>query len=121
MPNQSDQLGQLDQLDQSDNLNYAIEPNKYIEQLKNETDQEKKFNLLKKYFTESITKKLYQNMDLLYAMNVDFEQFKNMYVMISKDLFLNVLLAVDTLVTERKKYVLDTSKINITSSLVEID
>ena len=93
----------------SDNLNYAISPNLYLELVKDETNKEKRFLILKKYFTENITKNVYQNMDLLDASRADFEQFKKMYIMIAKDLFLNILLAVDTLVSERKCYELDIS------------
>jgi len=78
-------------------INYALEPNKYLEKIKNETDPIKKQIMLKKYFTERITKSLYQNMDLLHAMDADFDQFKKMYSMISKDLYINILLAVNTL------------------------
>jgi hypothetical protein len=95
-------------------INYALEPNTYLEQFKNERDHQKKQLALKKYFTERITKILYQNMDLLHATNADFEQFKRMYLMISKDLFVNVLFAVDTLVTENG--ISFTDNIDITES-----
>lgn len=102
------------------NFNYAIEPNKYLEKIKQETDKEIRFNILKKYFTENITKNIYQNMDLLHSTKTDFDQFKNMYIMIAKDLFLNILLAVDTLVAERQYYILDTSKVDICNNIVGI-
>lgn len=100
-----------------DDLNHALQPNIYLEEIKNETNREKRFNILKKYFTENITKNVYQNMDLLNTTQTDFNQFKNMYVMIAKDLFLNFLLAVDTLVAERQCYTLDTSKIDICNNI----
>lgn len=89
----------------NDDTNYALEPSSYLEQLKNEPDGEKKFKLLKKYFVEKITRGLYQNMDLLNTTQADFEKFKNMYLMIARDLFMNTLLAVDTLAPERGAHV----------------
>lgn len=97
----------------ADNINYALEPNIYLENLKKESDKEKRTNILKKYFSENITKNFYQNMDLLYAADANFDQFKNIYGMVAKNLFMNVLLAVDTLVAERKTYDLNKTKINI--------
>lgn len=82
------------------NTNYALYPNIYLDQLQTEPDRKKKFNILKKYFTETITKQLYQNMDLLHSTNMDYEQFKDIYLLIAKDLFMNVLLALDILATE---------------------
>jgi hypothetical protein len=84
----------------SNDLNYALEPNAYLEQIKNETDKEKRYQILKKYFTEKITRNLYQNMDLLYSTQVNVEQFQHIYTMVEKDLFMNILLAVDTLISE---------------------
>lgn len=78
-------------------INYALEPNRYLEKIKNESDPNKKQNELKKYFAERITKSLYQNMDLLYMVHIDSHQFKKIYSMIGKDLFINILLALDTL------------------------
>lgn len=101
----------FDQL-MADDLNYALEANSYLEEIKRETDKEKRFKLLKKYFTEKITRNLYQNMDLLYATDTDFEKFKSMYLMVAKDLFLNVLLAADTLISERGVYELDPTSMN---------
>lgn len=101
-----------------DELNYALLPNIYLEEVKKETNKEKRFNLLKKYFTEHITKNLYQNMDLLNATQIDFDQFKNMYVMIAKELFLNILLAVETLVNEKQHYRLDTSQIDVCNNIL---
>lgn len=83
-------------------LNNALIPDNYLQFVKNETDREKRFIILKKYFSENITKCLYQNMDLLNAIETDFEQFRNMYMMIAQNLFINLLLAVETLVTERQ-------------------
>lgn len=100
-----------------DELNYALEPNIYLEEIKKESDKEKRFKILKKYFTENITKTIYQNMDLLSASQANFDQFKNMYIMIAKDLFLNILLAVDTLVAERQCYKLDISQINVCDNI----
>jgi hypothetical protein len=94
-----------------DDINYALKPSFYLEQLKKETNKEKRFNMLKKYFTEKITQDLYQNMDLLFATTTDFEQFKKMYLMIARDLFMNTLLAVDTLVEEKGNYQLDLSSV----------
>jgi len=90
-----------------DNINHALEPNLYLELVKNETDKEKRFMILKKYFTENITRQLYQNMDLLHATDIEFEQFKNVYLLIAKDLFMNILLAADVLGSERQCYRLD--------------
>jgi len=94
-------------------INYALEPNQYLEQFRDEIVPEKKLIALKKYFTERITKNLYQNMDLLHATNADFEQFKKMYLMISKDLFINILFAADTIATENGFDISD----NITSQI----
>lgn len=91
----------------TDNINYALIPNCYLEEIKKETNREKRFNLLKKYFVEKITTNLYQNMDLLHSTQTDFEQFKKMYLMIGKDLFMNILLAIDSLLIERGTYELD--------------
>ncbi|XWV25217.1 putative ORFan [Tupanvirus deep ocean] len=104
-----------------DDINHALEPNKYLELVKNESDKEKRYNILKKYFTENITKNVYQNMDLLYSSQANFDQFKNMYVMIAKDLSLKVLLAVDTLVSERGSYQLDLSEINSYNNIFQPD
>jgi len=97
----------------NDNLNRALEPNVYLEEIKNETDKEKKFNILKKYFTENITKNIYQNMDLLNNTPSNFDQYKKTYTLIAKDLFFNILLAADTLINEKQVYELDISKVNI--------
>lgn len=105
----------------NDTLNYAIESNEYLEQVKNEIDQEKRFNLLKKYFTEKITKNLYHSMDLLNTAQTDFNQFKNMYILIAKDLFLNIILAADTLIGEKHSYHLNTSHIDICGDINDID
>lgn len=105
----------------NDTSNYAIETNKYLEQIKVETDKEKRFNLLKKYFTENITKNLYHNMDLLNTAQIDFDQFKNMYVLIAKDLFLNILLASDTLISEKHAYCLDTSQIDACDNIISLE
>lgn len=91
----------------NDSTNYAIESNVYLEAIKNEDDSEKKYMMLKKYFTEKITRNLYQNMDLLFATKTNMEEFAKMHKMISKDLQMNMLLAVDTLVDVRKIYKLD--------------
>lgn len=99
-------MSNFDQI-MTDNLNYALEPNSYLELVKNETDKNKRYHLLKKYFTENITKNFYQNMDLLNASQIGFEQFKNMYIMIAKDLTLKLLLAINILSSERESYDLD--------------
>jgi hypothetical protein len=84
---------------ENSSINYALEPNQYLEKMKNESDPIRKQMELKKYFTERITKSLYQNMDLLYTMRADSDQFRKTYSTVSKDLFINILLAVDTLST----------------------
>lgn len=103
-----------------DDTNYALEPNVYLEKIKNETNREKIFQILKKYFTENITKNLYQNMDLLNTTPTDFEQFKSLYVMIAKDMVMNTLLAVTILVKERNIYELNADNINVFNSIVGI-
>ena len=121
----------------TDDINYALEANIYLNKIQHETNKEKRFQILKKYFTEAITKNLYQNMDLLNSTLMsplftsknndnqadqaelkDFSQFKSMYVMIAKDLILNVLLAVNTLVTERGIYNLDSKNVGILSNII---
>lgn len=97
----------------TDNTNHAILSNEYLDFVKKETDKEKRFNILKKFFVQDITKNVYQNMDLLNALQTDFDKFNNMYTLIKKDLILKVLLAVDTLVSERQCYQIDLSEINI--------
>lgn len=90
-----------------DDLNYALESNKYLDETKKEADKEKRFNILKKYFVENITKNIYQNMDLLQTVQTDFDKFKHMYRMIGNSLFLNILFAVEVLTTEKKCYQID--------------
>lgn len=102
----------------ADDTNHALESNVYLDEIQKETDKEKRFQILKKYFTETITKNLYQNMDLLNASSTDFKQFKSMYIMIAKDLIINMLLAVNTLVSERGIYNLDPEDIDILSNIV---
>jgi hypothetical protein len=65
-------------------------------------NNEKNFGILKEYFTENICRDLYQSMDLLNSTQTDFDQYKNMYVTVAKDLVFKVLLAVNTLVAERQ-------------------
>lgn len=105
----------------NDTSNYAIETNEYLEQIKVEIDKEKRYNLLKKYFTENITKNFYHNMDLLNTAHTDFEQFKNMYILIAKDLFLNILLATDTLIGEKHSCHLNTSQIDICGDVIDVE
>lgn len=100
-----------------DNLNYALEPNKYLDEIKNEDDKEKRFNILKKYFVENITKNIYQNMDLLQTVQTNFDKFKHTHNVIGNDLFLNILFAIKILVAERQGYQIDISKINICENL----
>ena len=90
-----------------DDINHAIEQNTYLAQIESETDKEKRFNLLKKYFTEGITTNLYQKMDLLYSSQTEFANFKDMYFMVGKFMFMNILLATDTLVNTKGKYKLE--------------
>jgi hypothetical protein len=111
-------LKDLDQNHQKlieDNVNHAIEQNSYLAQMYKETDKEKRFRLLKKYFTENITSNLYQKMDLLYSSEADFDHFKDMYFMVGKFLFMNILLATDTLVNEKGKYKLDLNQAQVTN------
>lgn len=96
-------MANFDQI-MNDHNNYALEPNSYLELVKHENDKNKRYQLLKKYFTENITKNFYQNMDLLNASHVGFEQFQNMYLMISKDLTLKLLLAINILSSEKETY-----------------
>ncbi len=99
-------------------LNNALIPNVYLELVTDEMDKKKRYHILKKYFTENITKNLYQNMDLLATVKTDFAQFKHMYIMVARELFLNFLLAVETLVAERGCYKLDHTKINVDANIV---
>ena len=52
-------------------LNNALIPNVYLELVTDEMDKTKRYHILKKYFTENITKNLYQNMDLLATVKID--------------------------------------------------
>lgn len=103
------------------NSQFILQSNFYINQIKNESDINKRFILLKKYFAYSITKNIYEKMDLLYTTNMTYEQYRNMYVLIAKEIYLNILLAVETLVNERGIYSLDMSDLGITKNdLTEI-
>ena len=92
-------------------MNYKL-PNKYLEMIKNEPDKEKIFVILKKYFTDNICHKLYQQMDLLNADGLDIDQYKNTYITIANDLSLDILSAVETLVASKQQYELDWVKNN---------
>ena len=98
----------------TDRINHALEPSKYLEEIRNETDREIRFTILKKFFTEKITRDVYQNMDLLQMTSKeDFDEFKKMYIIIAKNIYLNLLMAVDCLVSERKEYKLSPSDTKI--------
>lgn len=104
-----------DQISNTNEINYALERNAHLDILKYVNEKDQRFEILKKYFTEKITKDIYQNMDLLYAASADFDQFKNMYMLISKDLYMNIFLAVNILSTERgisTNIITDTSETN---------
>lgn len=65
-----------------------------------EASQRKKFESLKKYFVQNIVQKLNQNMDLLDR--VPPAEYLNTKSIVCKQLFFEVLLAVNTLVSERE-------------------
>jgi hypothetical protein len=85
-----------------DQLNYAIESSAYLDQLSIETDPENRYQLIKKYFTEKITKSLYQHMDLLQSSTISGEKLKSIYELIKKDLNMNITMAINVLSSERK-------------------
>ena len=98
-----------------DNVNYAIEENEYLSRINSEKNPDKRFELLKRYFTENITKNVYMKMDLLNSATED--GFKDMYYTVGKFLFMNILLAVETLVSEKGTYKLELKQDNINEVL----
>ncbi len=100
-----------------DNTNHALLPNEYLDYFKNETDKDKRFEILKKYFTEDITKNVYQDMDLLNTQKIESEKFNNTRAIIKKHLILKILLAVNTLVSERQYYDINLAAITSNSKI----
>lgn len=87
-----------------DTINYALLSDKCLEIIKDESDMDKRFELLKKYFVENITKNFYEKMDLLNMIETNFDEFKKMYIIVAKNLFSNISFAVQILVSQKKCY-----------------
>lgn len=85
-------------------INVSLLENPCLEKLKYVEDREERFRLVKEYFARSITHSLYEKMDLLSASNVDPENMKNMHSIISKHLFIDLLLAFETVTAVRGVY-----------------
>lgn len=98
-----------------DTDNHAIEIDKYLAQISDEKDPNKRFSTLKRFFTERITRELYQNMDLIHSISTTPEQFKKIYLTIAKSIFLNLIVAVDVLSVEK------TTDVNKDSRNISID
>lgn len=107
--------------------NYAIKKDIYLEAIeKNEyIDSIDKYKLLKKHFTENLTRSFYQKMKLLELISDDKlrgKEYADIYDKIEKSLAAQIMLAVETLKKEKntrkssdkhsiiKKYINSSSK-----------
>lgn len=90
----------------NDNVNYSIEPDKYLEAINNSANKKNNYNLLHKHFTENITKSFYHKMKLLELIdknklnNLSANDIPDIESKIEKSIIAHMLLALRTLKKE---------------------
>jgi hypothetical protein len=103
------------------NIYHKHESEILLEKIRNEKDPNKRFQILKHFFIQKITKNIDQDFKLINTnFVVDFEQYHNTYSMIYRSLFLNVLSMINVLMIEKGLDELDLSQFDIRSCMSDI-